>query len=90
MIYKGHTIEKSTSHFGGFDFFPTESGRDEVTYRADTIEEAKDRISEHVMKEAPLHEVQINDRIYPFEWIEEATGFADLWNGTMLFKIANP
>lgn len=70
MIYRGYTIEPSHSPFGGFDFFPTEQGRDDdydydgERYRycgnvkhASTIEEAKDSIDEEIMMSIPPYKV---------------------------------
>lgn len=71
MIYKSYTIEPSTSPFGGFDFFPTEQGRDDdydldgedLKYcgnvkHASSIDEAKDMIDELIMMAIPPYKVE--------------------------------
>jgi hypothetical protein len=83
-----------------FMFYPTEEGiQDDADCDgdgfhycgncqwADTIEEAKDLISEKIMTEAPEHKVKINSREYSFPWIEDAVRFAEYWNGILLTPI---
>lgn len=97
--YKGYTIESSHSPFGGFDYFPTEHGRnddydldgDDLKYcgnvrQASTLEEAKDWISEKIMTSAPAHRVitQNGKNITKFWWLSAAVDFAVKFKGELL------
>lgn len=90
--YRGHTIEPSHSGHG-YDFFPTQEGRDEDydwtgdgwrncgnVGHAMSIEGAKDEIIDKIMMATPQHKVVMNNRPYFFDYIEEAIKFAVLWN----------
>lgn len=62
---------------------------------ADSLEEAKDAITEKIMTEHPAYLVETKVKLGGFElknitkfwWIDEAMRFAYLWNGTPLFTI---
>lgn len=86
--YKGYTIQPSWSPFGGYDYFPTAEGMDEDNVkRADTIEEAKDEISEKIMTSLPSWQVttphQRGENITKFDWIVDAVKFAIKVNGNL-------
>ena len=104
ITYRGYTIEPSTSYFGGYEYYPTEEGRNddaeivgdppEYSYcgnvkHADTIDEAKDAIWEKVMTSMPQHKVVMNKRDYYFEWIEDAMKFAIRWNAEEFIPAVN-
>jgi hypothetical protein len=65
---------------------------------ADSLEEAKDAISEKIMTSQPAYLVETTVKLGGFElknitkfwWINDAIRFAALWNGTPLFQILNP
>lgn len=89
--YKQHTIQPSWSPFGGFDYFPTEEGMDEDNVkRADTIEDAKDEISEKIMTSLPTWKVETfnplngNSNYTKFDWIVDAVKFASQVPGNLL------
>jgi hypothetical protein len=83
-------------------FYPTEQGAqhdadgDSEGFRycgnckwTDSIEDAKDQISEIVMMAAPLHKVLVDhgQRAYTitkFEWFEDAVKFAVRWKGQLM------
>lgn len=85
-----------------FMFYPTEQGiqhdadGDSEGWRytgnckwADSIEEAKDQISEIVMMAAPMHKVLVDhgQRAYTitkFEWFEDAVKFAVRFKGQLM------
>ena len=105
ITYRGYTIEPSTSYFGGYEYYPTEEGRNddaeivgdppEYSYcgnvkHADTIDEAKDAIWEKVMTSMPQHKVVMNKRDYYFDWIEDAMKFAIRWNAEEFIPACNP
>jgi hypothetical protein len=96
--YKGYTIESSLSPFGGFEYFPTKQGRDDDydvvdgdykycgnVRHADTLEEAKDEISEKIMTSLPAHKVatQNGKNITKFWWLSEAVDFAVKFKGDL-------
>lgn len=89
--YKGYTIQSALSPFGGFDYFPTAQGMDEDNVkRADTIEDAKDEISEKIMTELPAWKVETfnplngGSIITEFWHIVDAVVFASKRNGNLL------
>jgi hypothetical protein len=112
--YKGYTIVlqyEMLSMKPVFMYYPTAEGEqhdanlDGEDYRytgnckwADSLEEAKDAISEKIMTSQPAYLVETTVKLGGFElknitkfwWINDAIRFAALWNGTPLFQILNP
>lgn len=99
IYYRGYTIEPTSSAcpYGGYDYYPTEEGRDEdidwngnpcgnVKYAAST-EEAKDEIDDLIYEK--MHVVVMNEgdpvyeHRYEFEDLENAIGFATMWGGNL-------
>jgi hypothetical protein len=106
--YKGYSIVMDCVTMSRFMYYPTNEGPqhycdwDGSCYKycgncgwAQTIEEAKDAISEKIMTKQPAYLVETTVKLGGFElknitkfwWINDAIRFAALWNGTPLFTI---
>lgn len=102
LTYKGYTIERTSSYFPGYDYFPTNEGRqddadldgEDYIYcgnvrHADSIDDAKDAIWEKVMVAIPQHKVVMNKQDYYFDWVEDAIKFAVKWNAEEFIPAVN-
>lgn len=107
IFYKGFTIEDDIDHdvnVQRFMFYPTKQGiqhdadGDSEGWRytgnckwADSIEEAKDQISEIVIQQIPFWQVRTSYGhgygITKFDWFDEAARFAARFNGQIIPEI---
>jgi hypothetical protein len=96
--FKGWTIEEYTYGYmrGELMAYPTATGPDHdadfdgesFTYCGNClfgfdVEDLKDQIEEKLMEAYPIHNVEMNKKIYPFEWLEDAVKFATMFNGVL-------
>lgn len=93
--YKGYTIEQETEPWAvkynrNFKFYPTDEGVDGNFQHAETLDEAKDEISERVfLSEYPNQwAVEHSRSLAPasFDFLSDAMGFAVRWDAEPKFN----
>jgi hypothetical protein len=93
--YKGYTIEQETEPWAvkynrNFKFYPTDEGVDGNFQHAETLEEAKDEISERVFLETYPERwaVEHSKSLAPVQWdfLSDAMKFTVQWDAMPLFK----
>jgi len=100
MKYKGHTIEQNTDPFHSerLIIYPSDQGiQHDYDYvdgsfiymgnckRANSIEEAMEIIDDKIAAQMPaFYTVELNGRLYPITWLDDAMKFARLWNGLLI------
>lgn len=108
IYYRGYTIEPTQNGcpYGGYDYYPTEEGRDEdIDWNGNpcgnvgftsSIAAAKREIDDLIyekMHVVVLNEGECDERRYEFAEFDDAFGFAMQWGGTFYpngFPITNP
>lgn len=83
ILYKSYVIEPTSGK--GYQFWKQDQGIDmDNVYYADSVEDAKDSISEEIMTDSEYHFVETKTGITKFLWIEDAVKFASRFNGSLL------